>query len=175
MSRERVELLREIIKASHESLEATMADVTAEDAHWRPSGLVNPIGAQYAHVVTTEDFMVNVAIAGLQPLMATAYADRAGMSEPPPAGGDWHEWSSRVQVDLGLLRPYAKAVYAATDTYLDSVSDDELKRQIDMAKFGMGRLPVGTLLEMAAVANPNMHCGEISAVKGLQGKPGYPW
>ncbi len=175
MARERVDLLREIIKAAHESLEATMADVTTEEAHWHPGGLVNPIGAQYAHVITQEDFMVNTAIAGLVPLLTTSYADRAGLSEAPPAGGDWHEWSSRVQVDLGLLRPYAKAVYAATEAFLDGVSDKDLNRPIDMSKYGMGRLPVGTLLEMAAIANPNMHCGEISVVKGLQGKQGYPW
>jgi hypothetical protein len=50
-----ISLLREMMKNVNELLEGTMADVTAEQAHWIPPGVANPIGATYALVVLSSD------------------------------------------------------------------------------------------------------------------------
>ena len=48
-------MLREMMKNVNELLEGTLADVTAERAHWIPPGVAIPIGATYAHVVLSGD------------------------------------------------------------------------------------------------------------------------
>ena len=45
--------------------------------------------------------------------------------------GGWYTWAHRVRVDLAALRPYAGAVYAATDDYLASLPADLASRTDD--------------------------------------------
>lgn len=168
-------LLCAMFAQMHGWLDGTMQDVTAECAHWQPSGRVVPAGAHYAHhVLGAEDLLLNMLIRGATPLAMGEWQGRTGISEPPPMG-PWDEWARRVQIDLPTMRVYARAVYANTDTYLASVTMEEWNRPLDMALIGMeGQQTVGLwltniLLDGAA------HSGEISAVKGLQGLQGYPF
>ena len=59
MSNTATQLLRQQVRIVHDILEATMADVTPEQAHWVPSSIANPLDATYAHVVVSEDFVIN--------------------------------------------------------------------------------------------------------------------
>ncbi len=80
-----IEALRTQINASHEIVEGTVADLTQELADHQPEGTAHPIGACYAHLLTTEDFIVNMVLRGQPPLMMGEWADKSGMSAPPPA------------------------------------------------------------------------------------------
>jgi hypothetical protein len=165
-------LLRGQFKGAHDWLEGTLAGVTNEVAGWQPPGRANSIGAEYLHHLTAEDFFVNSLLQGGAPLMASAYAGKAGMSEPPPMG-DWGSWAREVRVDVEVARQYAQAVYTATDMYLATLSDSDLAGEIDVPVPGMGKMPLGAFLS-TLLANCNNHCGEISCLKGLQGLQGYP-
>ena len=103
-------------------------------------------------------------IQGKAPLMASAYAGKAGFSEPPPMGKR-DDWANRVQVDIDPLRQYAQAVYTATD--------EELARPLDLTSLGFGQQNVAFLLSLILL-NVYCHTGEISCLKGLQGLQGYP-
>jgi hypothetical protein len=97
------------------------------------------------------------------------------MADPDAPGfPDWSEWGRRVKIDLASLREYAKAVYAGTDEYLASLSDDDLNRPVDLSALGLGERTVGYILINGIVGNTFSHSGEISCLKGLQGKRGYP-
>ena len=174
--------IRERIRSAHWLLEETVSDVTKEMAHWLPSGKALPISAAYAHYVTGEDWMVHVLFRGGTPLFAGPWAGRTGLSEPQPGPGpgqdwaaDFEKWSRRVRVDLPAFRAYARAVYEETDAYLAALPDLELARPLDLSAMGMGMQTVGFVLNNALVGHAYCHCGEISAVKGLQGKKGYPF
>jgi hypothetical protein len=176
-----VSLFREQLQAAHGLLEGTVGDVTPEEAHWSPPGRANPLGANYAHTVMGEDATVNGMLRRDAPLFASSWAGKAGVSEPPPgpdpnAPGfpDWSKWARRVKVDLPALRKYAEAVYAATDEYLASLTDDDLNRPVDLSALGLGEHTVRYLLTNGVLGNAYNHCGEISCLKGLQGKRGYP-
>ena len=67
-----------------------------------------------------------------------------------------------------------KTVYAATDEYLASLSDDDLNRSLNLAGLGVGQQTLGWLLTLM-LANVNWHTGEIACLKGLQGAKGYPF
>jgi hypothetical protein len=84
-------------------------------------------GACYAWAVVGEDLSISV-LAARAPLALSTWRARTGLSELPPlaALADWRGWARRVRVDLGQLRRYSSAVYAATDTYLAGLADDAL-------------------------------------------------
>jgi hypothetical protein len=90
---------------------------------------------------------------GEAPLFAATWAGKTGVSELPPMADpdapgfpDWSEWGRRVKIDLASLREYAKAVYAGTDEYLASLSDDDLNRPVDLSALGLGERTVGYIL-----------------------------
>jgi hypothetical protein len=169
-----VTLLRALYKTGHEVLEGTMADVTDEMLHWQPPGIANSIGTNYAHIVTGEDGMLNGMVRGGAPLMASSWAGKIGMSEPPPSGDEIHAWSKRAKIDLAALRAYAQAVYAETDAGLAALTDADLNRPMDFSAMGFGQQPVSWAYGIM-LANLNWHTGEIAALKGVQGKKGYPF
>ena len=138
MSNSAVELLRGQFNSAHETLEKMMSDVTADQAHWTPPGIANPLGATYAHIVASEDGVFNGIFKGGAPLMASSHAGKTGLSELPPQGFEWAEWGRNVQVDLPALKAYAQAVYAATDVYLGTLSDSDLGNEIDLSALGAG-------------------------------------
>jgi hypothetical protein len=164
--------LRMAFQLMHEFLEGTVADVTDDQAKWQPPGRANSVGANYGHVVFSEDGVINGMLRGGAPLMAGRFADKTGASEPPPRGFEWGEWAGRVKIEMPALREYANAVYASTDEYLASISDADLEREVDMGP--SGKWSVGRFLTIM-MGNVAMHTGEIACLKGLQGTKGYPF
>jgi hypothetical protein len=176
-----VALLRNQMKDAMQWLDGIVADLTPEDAHWKPPGMALPAGAVYAHVVIALDAVVNRMIKGGSPLFAAEWAGRTGVSEPPPGPDpkhpgmpDWTAWSRRVTVDLASLRKYAGAVQGAIDHYLATLSDADLSRPIDLPAFGLGRVTAGFMLNNAVLGHAFSHGGEIACLKGLRGKRGSP-
>lgn len=168
------EVLRQQFQEFHEALEAAIADVTNEQAHWTPPGSANPIGATYAHVVLSEDMGIHALLQGKPTLSSGARAERLGLSSTAPMGGSagWGDWARAVRVDLDALRRYASAVYSATDAYLAGATDADLTRALDLSALGFGQPAARWVLDMA-LQNVAMHCGEIACLKGLQGLQGY--
>ncbi len=174
-------LMREQFKHAAQYLEAITADLTPEDAHWKPAGTALPAGALYAHLVTGLDAIVNAIIAGGPPMFAAAWADKTGLSELPPGPDpatksmpDWTDWSRRVTVELPKLRVYAAAVVAAVDAFLEKLTDADLARPLDLSGVGLGMRTVGFMLSNAVVGHTFSHAGEIACLKGMRGKKGGP-
>jgi hypothetical protein len=164
--------LRLLFGMAHTYLEGTLMGLTQEQAGWFPEGRAASIIGQYAHIVTGEDWLINIKARGAAPVMATTHAGRTGFMTPPPPVG-WDHWAREEKVELAALRDYAQAVYAATDAYLANLTDDALSRPVDMSEVGMGEQPVAAVIGLALL-NGALHCGEISCLKGLQGLIGYP-
>jgi hypothetical protein len=176
-----VAFIREGAQLGHWYLDGTMADVTSEQAHYAPSGRANPIGATFAHLVCSEDLIVNGMLRQQAPLLSSSHTDSTGLSEPMPMPGsaDWGEaygaWARRVQVDLAALKSYAASVYSATDTYLAGLSDADLERELDLSAVGFGKQKLSWMLNFLVLNHIGTETGEISALKGIQGAKGYPY
>lgn len=83
-----------------------------------------------------------------------------------------HEsWSKTVKIDLTKLRKYAKAVYNATDKYVNSLKDKDLEKEIDLGSWG--KKTVANLLSGFIIGHTNSLAGEASVLKGIQGFKGY--
>lgn len=171
-----VSVLKDQLDGAHELLEATMADVTPEQANWPPPGRANPLGATYAHALSSEDAVVNGMLRGTPLLLASMPPGNAGLSELPPADADYGEWARRVRIeDLGALKAYAQAVYKSTSDWVGSLSAADLEREIDLTGWGLGKQTLGWVLGRIVVWHVDAHCGEVSCLKGLQGAKGYPF
>jgi len=142
-------LLRWQLQRAHRLLDAAIDGLTDSAIHRRPAGRGVPIGASYVQVVVCEDLSVNGVLAARAPLALSSWAGRTGLSELPPLArsADWHPWARRVRIDLGALRPYARAVYAANDAYLANLPDEALDPRNDA---GSACLLTAILLTVAA-------------------------
>ena len=78
-----------------------------------------------AMVVLAEDVVINGVLAAHAPLALSTWRGRTGLSELPPLGRPFNRraWACRVRIEPAGLSAYAKAVHAATDTYLASMSN----------------------------------------------------
>ncbi len=177
-----IALLRSQFAGAWQMMDAVMADVDGETAHWAPPGTAHPIGALYAHVVFSADGVVNGMLLGSTPLFALSWAGRTGASEPPPAPDpgrkgfpDWTPWARRVRIDLPAMRRYAEEVRASVDAYLAGLSDADLDAPVDLSWVGLGMQTVGYLLTNAVVGHAFTHIGEIACLKGIRGRKGFPF
>ena len=167
-------MLRMQIETAHNIVEGTVGGVDEKLCHKLPDGEAHPIGATYGHFVFGEDFLITMAIRGKTPLAMGDWAGKTGLSESPPGpGGDLLAWAKKVQVDLGQARKYAQAVYANTNEYVGSLSEADLAEEIEIP--GFGKNSRAYFLNIIAVIHPSNHCGEIAAMKGMNGVKGYPF
>jgi hypothetical protein len=169
-----VSLLSQQIRSAHEIVEGTVADLTPEQAQWKPDGKAIAAGPLYLHIAGGEDRFLNMVI-GRQPLGTGEYAGKTGVSEPHPMGGGYDEWAKRVKIDLPQLREYVQAVFKNTEDYVAGLTPEELGREIDLSNAGLGKMSLGGFITLTCVIHPSNHTGEISCLKGLQGAKGYPF
>ena len=155
-----VELLQYSLGFAFDVFDQVTADLTQEQADWTPPGVASSIGTIYSHLVTyLDNTMQKIFIA----------QDFALLAVPPPPEIMMRD----VQVDdLPTLRERAKNVRVAAQDWLSSLTpaDLEIKRETSI-----GELDLGQMLEAFVIWHINVHCGEISALKGCQGAKGYPF
>jgi uncharacterized damage-inducible protein DinB len=169
-----VSLLLEQIRSAHEVAQATVADLTPDQAHWKPAGKAIAAGPLLFHTAGGEDFFLNMVV-GRQPLANGAYANKTGASEPQPMAGGYDEWAGRVKLDLPQLNEYVQAVFKSTEAYVAGLKSEDLARELDLTNVGLGKMSLAAFITLTAVIHPSNHIGEISCLKGLQGAKGYPF
>ena len=155
-----VELLQFSLGAAFDILGQVTADLTQEQADWRPPGTANSITAVYSHILTYVDYGVqNYFIEG-QPQPQTVE------SRPDEL------WLRDVQADLSELHTYADQVRSKAQEWLSSLTPEDLEPRVLTTA---GEVNVGQAVALFLIWHINAHCGEISAIKGCQGLKGYPW
>jgi hypothetical protein len=166
--------LSQALQFSHGQLAGTIQGVTDDQANFQMPGEANSIAAAYIHLLTSEDGITHGILQGKPPLFATTFAGKTGASEPPPAPGPtgWQEWAKRVRIDMSAAGEYARAVHAACQGFVASLSPGDLDRQIEIQGLGKQSLNWGVGL---LIAHANNHLGEIAAAKGAQNLRGYPF
>jgi hypothetical protein len=155
-------LLCRQFRRAHACLDAALDRLTVGTLAGYPAGTVAAAGTRYAKVVLGEDLSINGVLAAGAPLALSSWAGRTGLSELPAlaAPTDWRAWARRVRLDLRGLRPYARAVYAATDAYLAALPDEGLEPGRDELR----PCVLGALLLALAAGR-----GEIARLVALEG------
>lgn len=173
------EVLLSALKQSHWLLNATFEDVDEKLANRPAPGNANPLGTAYAHVVHSEDAVVNGMIQGNEPLFATARAGKTGvdplMPMPGMIEGDMGDWFRNARVEVDVLRAYAAEVFAGTEEFIAGSDEATLGRTIDLSFVGLGEKTVADVITMLVIQHCDNFSGEISAIKGVFGLKGYPF
>ncbi len=171
------EILLNQLKAAHGALEGTMDGVTEKEAHFMPPGNANPIAGTYAHLVFSEDAFLHIFLKKTKPLFETKFKDKTGASENQPT--DWEnaypKWLKEVQLDVKVFQKYAKAVFAESEQYIATLTDEDLQKDIDMSMFHMGQRKAYDFIANLISGHAYPIMGEISVLKGIQGLKGYPF
>ncbi len=134
---------------------------------------VTSIASIYAHMVMSEDAIVNGMMQGKPQLFVTGgWEAKTGVKLPGETSAVNVDWAHAMKMDFGKFQEYAKAVFANTDSYLKSLSDAQMQEKV--------QTPVGEqtrewfIVNILATHYPQ-HGGEIAAVKGVQGLKGLPF
>ena len=195
-----VGLIHHSLGFAFELLEQLVSDLTQEQADWLPPGNANPIGSLYWHTVGYSDQLVHewcmvpfrhITIEewfeakrakhelgmGQAPLRHSAgWQEKVVIASPPvdpeDPMGDLRAIRVGLRVDLPVLHDDARATAEALLGWVASLTPEDLERTLDTP---IGEVNLGQMLEAFVIWHINVHCGEISALKGCQGLKGYPW
>ena len=154
----------------HQFLDMTIADCSPEvlekkDDAWT----INKVGSLYAHVVLSEDTMLNMGKGGELVLKSDGWAEKLGIDDASPRQD---EHLADLTIDLEAFCKYAKAVAAATDDFLANATDEQLNKEVDSP---VGKRPFIVYLANFGLTHIAGHWGEIAALKGVQGLKGLPF
>jgi hypothetical protein len=147
-----------------------MQDLTDEVVCFQPGGTANTIAQLLAHVVTGQDLLVNdrLLAGGGTILHDSGWAAKTGIPLDRRAIWQSTEW----RLNLPGFDAYRLAVAESANRLVDSLAESDLDR---LAIWGRGpERPVGLLLQAVYINHGLGHCGEISAIKGMQGLKGLP-
>ncbi|MCP4536142.1 MAG: DinB family protein [Chloroflexi bacterium] len=166
-----VELLQYSLGNALGILGQVTADLTQEQADWTPPGIANPIGGLYWHTLTGIDMVVHRWGLGKDPIFQTeGWQKKVVVSSALDQRKDHPPEMRETRVDLSALHEYGKVIAEVVQSWLVSLSSEDLERQI---KTPVGELSLAQMIETFVIWHINAHCGEISAIKGCQGAKGY--
>jgi hypothetical protein len=154
-----VDLLKYSVETAFGILGMVTADVTQEKADWPPPGKASSITANYAHILDYVDLVLQKILIPCDDALFQTY---------PIEEIILHE----VETALPDLHQRAVEVRKAYQDWISSLTPEDLEVQMATT---VGPLNVGQVVEVYVAWHINVHCGEISALKGLQGAQGYPW
>ena len=152
------------------SVNNVMKDMTPELFNAATPGTANAINATFVHFMSAEDNFIHKIIQNKPSVWESgSWSGKTGIPKSPGIGEDWSSYKHK-QIAIQPLLDYQAAVWAATDTYLATLTTDELDRKV---KFAGGERTVAEML-LLLVSQELGHTGEIAALKGVQGAKGLP-
>jgi hypothetical protein len=154
-----VELLQYSLDNAFDVLGLVTADLTQEQADWKPPGETSSITANYSHIITYVDRV-------LEEILIPCDDSLFQVERPPDS------ILQDVHVELTDLHKRAVEIKKAYQVWFSSITPADLDVEFNTS---VGPLTVGQTVELYIVWHINVHCGEISAIKGCQGLKGYPW
>ena len=167
-------LLKQQLAGYHDVLEQTIADCAQNTLNWNPpDATITNVGSIYAHILFSEDGIVQGMLQHKAPVyQSQGWASRLNVTMPKNPMFD-PAWGRTVKLQLPAFREYAKAVYAASDAYVSSLTAADLERKVDTGF--VGEQTVGFVMGNIVVWHVAEHNGEIAALKGSQGLKGLPF
>ncbi len=169
-----LDFFRPSLKTLHGNLMDAVKDLTDEQLHFRPLGKGNPIAFIFWHVVRTEDSVVSFFLQKKPPLWnAEGWDKKFGMDSRAQGTGMSAEQAAAVRIsDLAEFLKYSVKVFAASESYLESLKEEELDR-VEEFQF-LGKRSFGSVIGGIVLNHGSGHLGEIWYVKGLMGLKGSP-
>mgnify|MGYP001104908383 CR=1 FL=1 len=154
-----LELLQYSLDTAFDILGFVTADLTQEQTDWKPPGVASSIGSIMSHINAYVNFFVREVCIGKKYEIFT--------SPLPP-----EVMMKAVQVDILDMHERTKNLRKLTSEWLSTLTPEDLEVEVES---NIGTINVGQMIEAYIIWHINVHCGEISCLKGCQGAKGYPW
>ncbi len=166
------DFLKHFVGVLHEAYDRALNDLSEEQFYFRPSETTNHIAFTAWHWVRTEDNVVQFVLQRQQTVWVNDQLDESwGLPRVAQGTGMPVEEAAALRVpSVGEFLEYARKVWAATDRYLDTVTEEELSRVTKISPFG--EIPVLQGLGQTVLVHGNQHLGEIWLIRELQGLKG---
>ena len=166
--------MRDSLRSLQGSLDEAIDGLSDEQAHWRPYDTGNHIAFIAWHYTRTVDNIVRFVLKH-QPTvwMAGKWDERFGLDFKIQGTGMAPEDAVALRIsDIPAFRSYANEVWKEAQTYLDTVSEEDLALKMTIRP--LGELTLEQVLGTTLLTHGYTHLGEIWLLKGLQGLPGNP-
>ena len=165
-----LEFIRSSVVAVNGMVDTAMQDLTDEVVSWQPGGTANTIAQLLAHLVSGQDLLVNdkLLVGGGTPLHDSGWAAKTGIPLERPLIWQREVW----RLNLPAFDEFRREVAASALRLVDAMTEAELDREASWIR-GPER-PVAMLWQTIFINHGLGHCGEISAIKGMQGLKGLP-
>ncbi|MFW0784531.1 DinB family protein [Gordonia sp. CPCC 206044] len=150
------------------NVHAVLDGITPEQLIHRPAADANTIAWLVWHLTRGQDAQI-ADVAGTEELwLGSGFYYRFGLPFPPPATGYGQSPDEVAQVvaEPELLAEYYDATHAATISYLQGLSDDDLDRVIDEN----WNPPVTLGVRLVSILDDDaQHVGQAAYIRGLFG------
>jgi hypothetical protein len=160
--------LQHFIGALHRDYEELLRSLSEEQLYFRPGPTTNHTAFTAWHWLRTEDNVVQYVLQR-HPTVWLAEQLNEHWHLPKAAQGTGmppdEAYALRVP-SAGALLDYGRAVWAATDTYLNQVTPAELERVTVVQP--LGEMSVLQALGQTLIAHWNQHLGELWVLRDLE-------
>jgi uncharacterized damage-inducible protein DinB len=165
---ELLDYLRTSVKSVNDMVETAMQDLSDEVVNFAPGGTANTIAQLLAHVVSGQDLLINDKIGGGRSLHEMGWAVKTGIPLERPLIWQREGW----KLDLAGFDEYRREVAKSVERTFRFMKPADLDREVSWVR-GPDR-PLALMMQTIFVNHGLGHCGEISAIKGMQGLKGLP-
>lgn len=165
-----LDFLHDSLRQQHETWDNAISDLTLDQIHYRPNAQGNHIAFIAWHYVRTEDNIVQFVLQNRKPTVwiAEGYDQKFGLPRTAQGTGMPPDDAARLRIpSIGEWMTYQRAVWQATDQWLDGVSETDLQRQVKIMPFG--DISVLTALRIPILNHGFMHLGQVQHLRTLQG------
>ena len=162
------ELLKDGYGRVLEVLEVALTGLKVDDLNWQPRPDCNPMGWLAWHLTRVQDDHI-ADLAGEEQLWIKdgwhARFDRPGDAKDIGFGHTPEQVASFKSPDAGTLLGYHRAVLERTKRYLDTLSPDDLDRELNEPWFQP--LPTVGVRLISILGDDLQHAGQVAYVRGL--------
>ncbi|MFC1908603.1 DinB family protein [Chloroflexota bacterium] len=155
-----------------EILERTLKDLNEDDLNQQPKPDCNSIGWLAWHLTRSQDRQIADLMGEEQPWIIDGWHTRFNREANPQDTGNRHtpeEVTAFRSPDVETLLGYHRAVLERTNSYIASLSDADLDRELNEPRFQ----PLPTVgVRLISIMSDNLqHAGQASYLRGiLQGR-----
>jgi uncharacterized damage-inducible protein DinB len=166
---EMVEYIKNLLAFAHRAL-ADATNGTPEQLHFVPEHGSHSIAWCLWHTARVEDLVINARARQAPQVWNEEWAERTGLPFEGMGTGMSDDEASEIRVkDIEALRAYQQAVWKQTEEYLNSITDEDLEKEVPRRDGGTETIGQGISLHM--LGHFNGHRGEINLLRGMQGMP----
>ena len=168
-----LDFIRDSVHQQHEAWDNALGDLTPDQMHFRPNGQGNHIAFITWHYVRTEDNIVQFVFQNRKPTVwiEGGYDQKFGL--PRTAQGTGMPLADAAQLRLPAVDQwlaYQRAVWQATDSWINSLTEADLQRQVSFKP--LGNTTVMTAMRIPIVNHGFQHLGQVQYLRQLQGLRG---